>query len=124
MVYTGNLEKSAVANRDYRRVVATTRQMQLVLMSLAPGEEIGLERHAETTQFIRVEEGTAVVTIGRGRGARRSRLRAGGAVLVPGGTWHNVACPRRAAGPTKLSTLYSPPEHPPRTRQKKKGTRG
>jgi mannose-6-phosphate isomerase-like protein (cupin superfamily) len=89
----------------------TGKHLQLVVMSLDPGEEIGTEVHAHVDQFFRVEEGTATFIL---RGREKHRVRNGGALVVPAGTRHNVvnASKRNAL---RLYTVYSPPNHPPRT---------
>lgn len=81
--------------------------MQLVVMSLRKGAEIGEETHPRTDQFIRIESGRAVFVLN----GKRRRARAGDAVLIPAGTRHNVI--NVGKGPLKLYTLYAPPEHRP-----------
>lgn len=115
MSYRVNLERETLRNVNYRKVLFTTPNMQLVLMRLRPGESIGLETHPHTTQFIRVEGGVARVKAG----SKRYVLRDGAAVVIAPGTWHDV----RNASPSEdlsLYTLYSPPEHAPGTLQKHK----
>lgn len=105
--YVGNIESETLANEDYRRVLFTGPNTQLVLMTLRPGEEIGRETHAEHDQFIRVEAGHGVVTLP----GERHTLYDGSAVVIPAGTQHNVIN-TSASQPLRLYTLYSPPEHP------------
>lgn len=105
--YVTNIERAAAANEDFRRVLFTGRHTQLVLMTLRPGEEIGLETHDEHDQFIRVEEGSGVVRLNE---AER-QLGEGSVVVIPAGVKHNVVNTSPDA-PMKLYTLYSPPEHP------------
>lgn len=108
--FVTNIERDAVENDDYRRVLYTGPNTQLVLMTLQPGEEIGEETHEEHDQFIRIERGTGRVVIdGEMRG-----LEDGSAVVIPAGARHNVinTSDREAL---RLYTLYSPPEHPERT---------
>jgi mannose-6-phosphate isomerase-like protein (cupin superfamily) len=92
-------------NSDFRRVLYTGQHLQLVLMTLAPGEEIGAEVHTDRDQFFRVEAGEGEITID---GAAH-RVAAEFAMVVPAGARHNV----RSVGsePLKLYTLYGPPEH-------------
>ena len=99
-----NIEHATKENSDYRRVLYTARHSQLVLMSLAPGEEIGEEVH-HLDQFIRFEagEGKAVLD-----GVSHA-VKAGDAIVVPEGTRHNVI--NTGAGHLKLYTIYAPPEH-------------
>ena len=105
--YVTDIERATLENRDYRHVLFTGPNTQLVLMSLAPGEEIGLETHAEHDQFIRVESGTGTVLLG----GEEHRLADGVAVIIPAGIEHNVINTSRDS-PLRLYTLYSPPEHP------------
>jgi mannose-6-phosphate isomerase-like protein (cupin superfamily) len=110
-----NLEKSAIENTNFRYVVADTPGMQLVLMALKPGEEIGLEVHPDTDQFFRIEEGH-----GEGvNGYERVALSPGASMLVRRGTSHNVRNTSLFKW-MKLYTIYSPPHHPPGLVQKNK----
>ena len=104
--YVTDIEKDTLANEDYRRVVFTGPQMQLVLMTLQPGEEIGRETHDDHDQFIRVEAGTGSVQLGRDT----HTLADGSAIVIPAGVEHNVIN-TSATEPLRLYTLYSPPEH-------------
>lgn len=105
--YVTNIERDTLENTDYRRVLFTGRNMQLVLMTLQPGEEIGRETHDEHDQFIRVESGSGKVMLGR----EEHRLEDGVAVVIPAGVEHNVVN-TSANEPLRLYTLYGPPEHP------------
>ena len=105
--YVTNIEQDTIANDDYRRVLFTGTHLQLVLMTLPPGEEIGLETHMEHDQFIRVEAGTGVLLLG----SQRYELADGVAVVIPAGIEHNVLN-ASLREPLRLYTLYSPPEHP------------
>ena len=102
--FVGNIENIAVDNREFRRVLYTARSCQLVVMSLAPQEEIGAEVH-ELDQFFRVEEGTGEAVLD----GVRTAIGAGFAVLVPAGTRHNIVNTGKV--PLKLYTLYAPPNH-------------
>jgi mannose-6-phosphate isomerase-like protein (cupin superfamily) len=113
--YVTNIERDALSNEDYRRVVFTGRNAQLVLMSLKPGEEIGRETHAEHDQFIRVEAGRGIAVLG----GKEHTLSDGVAVVIPAGVEHNVVN-TSADIPLRLYTLYSPPEHPDGTVQRTK----
>ena len=108
-----NLERETLINENYRKVISTTNNQQLVLMSLTPGVEIGEEVHPTTTQFIRVEGGNAVVTLD----GTNYKLRDGDAAVIPPGIRHNIRCAKTAEHSLKLYTIYSPPEHPPGTVQ-------
>jgi mannose-6-phosphate isomerase-like protein (cupin superfamily) len=103
--FSGNIEAMTAANPDYRRVLYTAQNMQLVLMTLRPGDEIGEEIHEKTDQFFRVESGEGQAWI---NGAR-SDLKAGAALLVPLGARHNVK--NVGDKPLMLYTIYAPPQH-------------
>jgi mannose-6-phosphate isomerase-like protein (cupin superfamily) len=105
--YVTNIESDPLENEDYRRVLFTGRNTQLVLMTLRPGEEIGRETHEEHDQFIRVESGTGSVILN----GEKHGLEDGVAVVIPAGTEHNVINTSKSE-PLRLYTLYSPPEHP------------
>ena len=103
--FVGNIEEMTEENSDFRRVLYTAPQMQLVLMALRPGEEIGEEIHKDRTQFFRVEQGTGEVWID---GVSTS-IESDAAIVVPAGARHNI---RNTGGtPLKVYTLYAPPEH-------------
>ena len=104
--YVTNIERDTLTNEDYRRVLFTGSNTQLVLMALRPGEEIGLETHAGHDQFIRVEAGSCYVQLD----GERHQLQDGSAVVIPSGTEHNVVNTSRTET-LRLYTLYSPPEH-------------
>ncbi|EKE06876.1 MAG: cupin region [uncultured bacterium] len=102
--YIVNIEKETLENTDYRRVLYTAKNSQLVLMNLQPGGEIGMEVH-HLDQFIRIEQGTGKAILD---GVEHD-LQADFAVVVPAGAKHNII----NTGDTemKLYTVYSPPEH-------------
>ena len=102
--FVQDIEGLAVQNGDFRRVLYTTRNCQIVLMALKPKEEIGAEVH-KLDQFFRVEEGSGEAVLD----GVRTEIRAGFAVLVPAGTKHNIINTGKA--PLKLYTLYAPPNH-------------
>ena len=110
--FTGNIEELTLENSNFRTVLFTGKQTQLTVMSLQPGEEIGLEMHDHIDQFLRIEQGTAKVTLGPSKEeiSETHELRDDWVVIVPGGTWHNVI--NTGDGELKLYSLYSPPEHP------------
>ena len=103
--FTANIEKRTGANTDFRRVLYTGPHLQLVLMSLEPGEDIGEEVHSDTDQFFRVEEGRGEVWID----GRKSEIESDFAVVVPAGARHNIR--NTGKKPLKLYTLYAPPHH-------------
>ena len=101
-----NIEEAAIENQNYRKVLYTGKNSQLVLMSLKPKEEIGLETHTENDQFFRVEAGEARCVID----GNDYTLFDGDVVLVPAGAQHNVINTSDSKE-LKLYTLYSPPHH-------------
>lgn len=103
--FIGDIEQQTSANEDFRRVIYTGPHMQLVLMALEPGEEIGSEVHEDTDQFFRVEAGAGVVVID----GRESPIEEDTAIVVPAGARHNIRNTGRE--PLRIYTLYAPPEH-------------
>jgi mannose-6-phosphate isomerase-like protein (cupin superfamily) len=102
--YVQDIESLATRNVEFRRVLYTAKNSQLVLMALKPKEEIGAEVH-KLDQFFRVEEGSGDAMLD----GVRTAIRAGFAVLVPAGTNHNII--NTGTVPMKLYTVYSPPNH-------------
>jgi len=102
--YVQNIEDVAVKNEDFRQVLYTAKNCQLVVMALKPKEEIGMEVHT-LDQFFRVEEGMGEAVLD----GVRTAISAGFAVLVPAGSNHNII--NTGSEPMKLYTLYSPPNH-------------
>ena len=113
--FKSNIEKDTLKNNDFRRVLYTGRNSQLVLMSLRPGEEIGEEVHKTIDQFLRFEKGEGTVSID---GAKH-KIGDGDAVIVPAGARHNVINTSKTTE-LKLYTIYSPPEHQDGTVRKTK----
>lgn len=103
--YCENIEKRTVANEDFRRVLYTGHNLQLVLMTLPPGCDIGEEIHPDRDQFFRIEEGKGAVDIDGVANAVEDDF----AVIVPAGARHNVR--NTGSGPLRLYTIYAPPEH-------------
>lgn len=103
--FVEDIEELTEANQDFRRVLYTGRHLQLVLMALKPGEEIGEEVHEDHDQFFRVEKGQGEVWID----GARTKIKADDAVIVPAGAKHNVV--NTGNEPLKLYTIYGPPEH-------------
>lgn len=103
--FVGDIEDLAEGNSDFRRVLYTGKHLQLVLMALRPGEEIGEELDRDRDQFFRIEEGSGEVWID----GKRSEVNGDDAVLVPAGARHNVI--NTGAKAMRLYTLYGPPEH-------------
>ncbi|MBC7464334.1 MAG: cupin domain-containing protein [Actinobacteria bacterium] len=99
-----NIEKLAIENQDFRQVLYTAKNCQLVVMSLKPNEEIGMEVH-QLDQFFRVEEGNGEAILD----GVHTAIKAGFAILVPAGTNHNII--NVGESPLKLYTIYAPPNH-------------
>jgi mannose-6-phosphate isomerase-like protein (cupin superfamily) len=105
--YITNIERKTLENEYFREVLFTAARMQLVVMSLQVGEDIGVEMHSDVDQFIRVEAGTGKAILD----GEESDLADGSVVVVPAGTRHNIVN-SSAYEPLKLYTIYSPPQHP------------
>ncbi|HWH23229.1 MAG TPA: cupin domain-containing protein [Allosphingosinicella sp.] len=103
--YVDNIEKATVENDLFRRVLYTGNYLQLVLMTLQPGEEIGEETHDDRDQFFRIEEGSGEIHID----GVRHRVEDDFAVIVPAGALHNVV--NTGDEPLRLYTIYGPAEH-------------
>jgi mannose-6-phosphate isomerase-like protein (cupin superfamily) len=103
--FVKDIEELTEDNKDFRRVLYTGKHLQLVLMTLKPGEEIGEEAHAGRDQFFRVEKGKGEVVIN----GHRNRIKSDDAILVPAGARHNVI--NSGNKPLKLYTVYGPPNH-------------
>ena len=101
-----NIERDTLAGKDFRRVLYTGKHCQLVLMSLRPKEEIGMETHPENDQFLRFEGGQGAVFIND----NRYEVEDGDAVIVPAGARHNVVN-LSDTEELKIYTIYSPPHH-------------
>lgn len=102
-----DIEKESGGNKYFRQVLYTGPNSQLVVMSLQPGEDIGVERHEKTDQFIRVEEGEGLAILD----GKEYRLESGSAIVVPAGSLHNIINSSKSAT-MKLYTVFSPPELP------------
>ena len=103
--YVEDIEKATLANDNFRQVLYTGEHLQLVLMTLKPGEEIGEEVHEDRDQFFRIEEGAGEVVIN----GTRNPVEDDYAVIVPAGARHNVR--NTGDAPLRFYTLYGPPEH-------------
>ena len=102
--FVQDIESLAISNKKFRKVLYTAQHCQLVVMSLNPKEEIGMEVH-KLDQFFRVEEGSGEAVLD----GARTPIRTGFAVIVPAGTDHNII--NTGNVPLKLYTLYAPPNH-------------
>lgn len=107
-----NIEEVTTQNNAFRTALWTGDHLQLTLMSINPGEDIGLEIHPNLDQFLRVETGTGIVKMGAQRDYLdfQRNVSADYAFIIPAGTWHNLINTGRA--PLKLYSIYAPPQHP------------
>ncbi|MED1794685.1 cupin domain-containing protein [Brevibacillus nitrificans] len=107
-----NINRATLQNHTYRTALWTGKHLQVTLMSIDVGDDIGLEVHPETDQFIRIEEGQGLVQMG----ARKEQVDFeqsvcdDDAIMIPAGTWHNVI--NTGYTPLKVYAIYAPPEHP------------
>ena len=104
--FHADIEELTLENENFRQVVYTGEHSQLVLMCLAPGEDIDLETHPHNDQFFRVESGTGKVVID----GTNYRIGTGSAVIVPAGAMHNITNTSKHDN-LSLYTMYSPPHH-------------
>ncbi|USN96283.1 MAG: cupin domain-containing protein [Candidatus Nomurabacteria bacterium] len=104
--FVANIEEISKANTNFRHVLYTGHNAQLVVMSIAPGSEIGMEIHPDNDQFLRFESGTGKVIID----GNEHDVSDGFAVVVPAGSEHDVVNVSQTE-PLQLYTLYSPPHH-------------
>lgn len=120
MAFSINIEKETLKNKNYRKVLSTTPNMQLVVMSIKPQTEIGLEKHSKIDQFIRIEKGKgkAIITNNKKEIIQTTRLKDGSVIIIPKNTWHNII--NTGDENLQLYSIYSPPEHPPNTLQRNK----
>lgn len=103
--FVEDIEDLTEGNKDFRRVLYTGKHLQLVLMALQPGEDIGEEVHEDHDQFFRVEKGKGEVWID----GVRTKIKSDDAIIVPAGARHNVI--NTGEKSLKLYTLYGPPDH-------------
>lgn len=107
-----DINKATLENNTYRTALWTGKNLQLTLMSINPGEDIGIEVHPVNDQFLRIEKGTGVVQFGNSRDNLyyQQNVYDDYAIIVPQGTWHNVI--NTGAEPMKIYSIYAPPHHP------------
>ncbi|OGY94042.1 MAG: cupin [Candidatus Komeilibacteria bacterium RIFOXYC1_FULL_37_11] len=104
--FNTNIEKDTLGNKNFRKVLYTSKHSQLVLMSIAPGSEIGLEVHKDNDQFFRFEKGYGECIID----GHKYLVQDGSAIVVPAGAEHNIIN-ASASEDLKLYTIYSPAHH-------------
>jgi mannose-6-phosphate isomerase-like protein (cupin superfamily) len=107
-----DIDEATKRNKNYRTTLWTGNHLQLTLMSIRVGEDIGVEVHPVIDQFIRVEEGQGIAEMGPTKNNLnyRRNVSDGSAIFVPAGTWHNVV--NTGNKPLKLYSIYAPPQHP------------
>lgn len=110
-----DIEALTLTNSNFRAAKWTGKQLQMTVMAIPPGEDIGLEVHEQGDQFIRVESGKARVVMGpaKERMTFDQTVSDNWAILIPAGSWHNII--NIGDQPLKVYVLYSPPEHGPGT---------
>nr|WP_243133171.1 cupin domain-containing protein [Thermoclostridium caenicola] len=110
-----NIEDAAKMNQNFRTALWTGNHLQLTLMSLDVGEDIGLEMHPDVDQFIRIEQGQGIVVMGDNPNILNFQqwVYADYAIFIPAGKWHNLI--NTGHVPLKLYSIYAPPQHPPGT---------
>ncbi|MEO8175942.1 MAG: cupin domain-containing protein [Sphingomicrobium sp.] len=113
-----DLEKATQANRNYRSVAWSGRYLQVTLMSIPVGSDIGLEMHPETDQFLRLDAGRGRVQIGTAKNQLTfdKEVSDGWCILVPAGSWHNVT--NIGKEPMQVYVIYAPAHHKPGKIQK------
>ena len=107
-----NIDKETKCNNNYRKAIWTGEHLQVTVMSIIPGGEIGLEIHENLDQFLRVEYGVASVYMGKTKPDVKFLGNANDnyAIIIPAGTWHNIINEQNI--PLKMYSVYAPPKHP------------
>lgn len=107
-----NIEKATELNNTFRTAIWTGLNLQVTLMSIDVGDDIGLETHPDVDQFLRIEDGEGLVKIGNSKDRLDFQRKVGDgyAIMIPAGKWHNLV--NIGKKPLKLYSIYAPPEHP------------
>lgn len=107
-----DMETMTKMNNTFRSTLWTGTYMQLTVMSIQPGEDIGVEMHPDTDQFIRIEEGDGLLAMGNSEDSLNftQTVEDDDAVIIPAGSWHNLS--NTGDVPLKLFSIYAPPEYP------------
>lgn len=115
-----NIDQATKQNNMFRTALWTGNYLQLTLMSINVGEDIGLENHPDLDQFIRIEQGQGLVKMGNKKDNLDFQRRVSDdfAIIIPAGTWHNLI--NTGNRPLKLYSIYAPPQHPKGTVHKTK----
>jgi len=109
--YVVNINQATLQNNTFRTAIWTGKHLQVTLMSIQPGEDVGLEIHHNIDQFLRVEKGQGLIQMGKIKNKLdyKKRVTDDSAIMVPAGMWHNLTNTGRT--PLKLYSIYAPPEH-------------
>ncbi len=115
-----DIENATMDNTNFRTALWTGTYMQLTLMSINVGEDIGVEMHPNLDQFIRIEEGQGLSKMGCSKDNLdlQGAVNENYAIIIPAGTWHNII--NTGTRPLKLYSIYAPPQHPKGTIHKTK----
>jgi len=107
-----NIEEATTQNDTFRTALWTGNYLQLTLMSIGVGEDIGLEMHSDLDQFVRIEEGEGIVMMGDSKNnlSFQRRVSDDFIFIIPAGKWHNLI--NTGDKPIKLYSIYAPPQHP------------
>lgn len=107
-----NIDQAVKSNSNFRTALWTGEHLQVTLMCIPAGRDIGIEVHTHLDQFLRIESGCALVMMGKTQNSLNYRKRVNGdyAVIVPAGTWHNIV--NTGITPLKIYSIYAPPQHP------------
>lgn len=118
--FVTNIEQATKQNNSFRTALWTGNHLQLTLMSINTGEDIGLECHPNLDQFLRIEQGQGLVKMGTSKDNLDFRRKVSDdyAIIIPAGTWHNLI--NTGKKPLKLYSIYAPPQHPKGTVHKTK----
>jgi len=110
--YVVNINEAAKQNNTFRTVLWTGKHLQVTLMSINVGDNIGLEIHPNIDQFIRIEQGQGLVQMGKNKNRMdfQARVSDDFAIMIPAGTWHNII--NTGNRPLKVYSIYAPPQHP------------
>jgi mannose-6-phosphate isomerase-like protein (cupin superfamily) len=110
--YVTNIEEETLRNDCYRRALWTGEYLQLTLMSIESGSDIGLEMHPDIDQFIRIEQGQGLVEMGERSDCMtfQRNVSANDAIFIPAGRWHNLI--NTGSQDLRLYSIYAPPNHP------------
>lgn len=110
--YVVNINQASKRNNTFRTALWTGHHLQVTLMSINVGDDIGIEIHPDTDQFLRIEQGRGVVRMGSSKDnlTFERKVSDDSAIMVPAGTWHNVI--NTGNVPLKLYSIYAPPHHP------------